>query len=513
MLDVLFVSPNTSKVYQGLADKYSAIEPPTWSLLLAQSCRAKGYSVAILDCDAERLSPEAAVLQIAYGWKPRLVVFVTYGQNPNSGTTNMTGTLAVASLLKKTAPELKSISVGSHTSALPHEVLDTGAFDYIAINEGVYTIHQLLQTNLDKPSMLELEKISGLGYKLPYSPMNLMNTKINNGRIIPQEMMDTELPGYAWDLLPYKEKPFDLYRSHFWHTNYNHKNRTPFAAIYSSLGCRFKCNFCMINIINRTDPGEGVHAANSSNMRFWSPELIINEFDKLASYGVETIRISDEMFFLDKRYYVPLIDKLIERDYKINTWTYARIDTVQEKHLENFKKAGVNWLALGIEAANQQVRQEITKGKFKDVDIRDIVKTIKDHDINAGLNYIFGFPTETQENMQETLDLAMELQGEFSNFYCATTLPGSPLYYEAKANGWELPDTFEGYGFLAYEHLPSRTHHMTAAEVVKFRDEAWHKYFTNPTYLAMIEKRFGAEQRNNLEAQTKIKLKRKILGD
>jgi len=88
-VDVLFINPDSSaKAYQGLAPVYSAIEPPTWALLLAESCRAQGYGVGLLDCDAERLSLEESVARVEAA-KPRLVVFVVYGQNPNSGTTSM----------------------------------------------------------------------------------------------------------------------------------------------------------------------------------------------------------------------------------------------------------------------------------------------------------------------------------------------------------------------------------------------------------------------------------------
>ena len=53
-MDVLLINPDSSaKAYQDLAKVFSAIEPPTWSLLLAESCRSKGFGVGILDCDAE----------------------------------------------------------------------------------------------------------------------------------------------------------------------------------------------------------------------------------------------------------------------------------------------------------------------------------------------------------------------------------------------------------------------------------------------------------------------------
>ena len=64
--------------------------------------------------------------------------------------------------------------------------------------------------------------------------------------------MDEDLPGYAWDLLK-KKDTLDLYRAHYWHSYFSDKDRSPFAAVYSSLGCMFACNFCMINIVNRTN--------------------------------------------------------------------------------------------------------------------------------------------------------------------------------------------------------------------------------------------------------------------
>ncbi len=96
-MDVLLINPDSSaKAYQDLAKVYSAIEPPTWALLLAESCRAQGFGVGILDCDAERLSLAKSVQRVR-DIKPRLVVFVVYGQNPNSGTTSMNRCAGVGS--------------------------------------------------------------------------------------------------------------------------------------------------------------------------------------------------------------------------------------------------------------------------------------------------------------------------------------------------------------------------------------------------------------------------------
>lgn len=181
-LDVLFVNPDSSaKAYQGLATVYSAIEPPTWSLLLAESCRSKGFGVAILDCDAERLSLNQSIQRVEE-LRPRLIVFVVYGQNPNSGTTSMIGALAMAKALKVHNPESQICFVGSHTSALPSEVLAYDCVDIVLLNEGVYALHNLLRSNLGS----DLQHIKGIGYK-KHGPANFRMPTLNPPQgVVPQ---------------------------------------------------------------------------------------------------------------------------------------------------------------------------------------------------------------------------------------------------------------------------------------------------------------------------------------
>ena len=502
-IDVCFVIPTSAKkAYQNLAETYSAIEPPTWALLLAQSLRVKKYESAILDFDAERKTISESIKSIIE-IKARLIVFVLYGQNPNSGTTLMIGASELANELKINAPELKIGFIGSHVSALPLEVIKLSYVDFAFINEGVLSLLAILETNLKD----NLHKIPGLWFK----DKDGVPQKGTLGKIVPTNQMDLVMPGYSWDLLPKNKFALDKYRAHFWHTNFLHEKRTPFAAIYTSLGCQFGCNFCMINIVNRTSHDEKISAANSKGMRFWSPELILREFEKLWDYGVRTLRISDEMFFLNKKYYIPILEGLIQRGIKFNLWAYARVDSVRKDQLELFKKAGVNWLALGIESGNQNVRIEIDKGKFKQVNIREVVKNIKEAGINVLGNYIFGFPEDNIDTMTETLNLATDLQCEHSNFYSAQALPGSPLYLYAKDQKWDIPESYEEFAFLSYDCKPLRTKHVSAKEVLKFRDEAWHKYFSNKDYLSLVKKKFGKKAETNLLELSKIRLKRRIL--
>lgn len=100
-MDVLFLIPNSKKInYQSLAKKYSAIETPTWGLLLAESCRAFGMQVCILDVNAENLGNDEIYSRVV-SINPRILCFVVYGQNVNAGTANMQGATDLSNFLKK----------------------------------------------------------------------------------------------------------------------------------------------------------------------------------------------------------------------------------------------------------------------------------------------------------------------------------------------------------------------------------------------------------------------------
>ena len=116
--------------------------------------------------------------------------------------------------------------------------------------------------------------------------------------------------------------------------------------------------------------------------------------------------------------------------------------------------------------------------------------------------------------MQRTKDLALELNTEMMNVYPCMALPGSPLHLEARRKGWELPDTFSGYSFHSYDCKPLRTEELTAAEILKFRDDFLMDYMSNPTYLKLVEEKVGGiDAVENIKSVSKIKLKRKLLGD
>jgi anaerobic magnesium-protoporphyrin IX monomethyl ester cyclase len=485
-LDVLLVNPNSRvRVYQSLGSDLAAVEPPVWIGLTATFLRDRGYAVRILDAEAESFGPVAVAEQVAQ-MKPRLVAVIVYGQQPSASTQNMTAAGEVCRAIKSEVPGQPILMGGLHPSALPERTMREEAVDYVCQGEGPYTILGLLQTFVsDHPR--PLVQVPGLWYR--------EGTAIRSTPPAPViEDLDKDLRGVAWDLLPMHK-----YRAHNWHCFGRVTERHPYASMYTSLGCPFKCSFCCINA-----------PFGKSMIRYRSPESVIQEIDELVTrYGVRNIKMADEMFILNERQVVGICDLIIERGYDLNIWAYARIDTVKDGMLAKLKQAGFHWLGIGIESASKYVRDGVDKS-FGKKDIRQIFEKIRSADINIGANFIFGLPDDTAETMQETLDLAIELCPDWANFYSAMAYPGSKLYDLAIAQGTPLPDTWVGYSQHAYECRPLPTDHVSATTVLRFRDQAFHTFFEHPRYLAHVERRFGRETVEHIQDMTRHRLKRQL---
>jgi radical SAM superfamily enzyme YgiQ (UPF0313 family) len=475
--DLVLVNPGSrSRVYQALGKELAAIENPVWVGLIATFVRRKGFSVAVIDAEAESLTAEEAARR-AIEISPRLVAVVVYGHQPSASTQHMTGASAVVTALKELSPATPTLMIGGHVAALPERTLAEDRCDFVASDEGLRTVVELLEA-LGAVGDPDLGKIPGLVYR--------DNGRVVRNRPAPLVMhLEEEMPGGAWDLLP-----MPRYRAHNWHC-FGRLERQPYAALYTTLGCPYHCSFCCIQAPFKGGEHELGLKAGVNSYRYWSPSRVLEEIDLLVNaYGVRNIKFADEMFVLNHRHVVGICDRIIERGYDLNIWAYARVDTVKDGMLDKLKRAGFNWLALGIEAADEGVLGDVDK-RYSIGETRTTVRKIREAGINVIGNYIFGLPEDTLETMQATLDLALELNCEFANFYSAMAYPGSPLYEQAVSLGWRLPDTWSGYSQHAVDTLPLPTRHLSASDVLRFRDHAFNTYFSHPPYLDMVRQRFG----------------------
>ncbi|HPL82769.1 MAG TPA: radical SAM protein [Candidatus Omnitrophota bacterium] len=486
-LDIVLVNPGDKKqVYQDLSRDYSAIEPPFWVAVIAGYLRDKGFNVGIIDANEKNITPDEAAQKV-FEADALLAAIIVYGSQPSASTQNMTAAINIARAIKKDT-SVKLLIGGLHPSALPERTLiETGA-DYLIEGEGFYTLESLLAKL--KAANDNYSDVLGLWYRKG-------SEIVNNARAPLIEDLDKTLPMAAWDLLP-----MDKYKAHNWHCFDNLNSRMPYAAIYTSFGCPYSCVFCCINSIFG-QPG----------IRYRKPELVVEELGLLLKkYGVRNIKIADELFVYNEKHYMSIVDLIIQNGFDLNIWAYARVDTIKPGNLSRMKKAGINWLALGIESASSVVRDGVSK-RIKAEDIKETVRIIQDAGIRVMGNFIFGLPDDDLSTMQETLDLALELNCEFINFYSAMAYPGSKLYNIALAKGWELPKEWHGFSQHSFETLPLATKYISAREVLAFRDEAFHRYFNSDNYLQMIEGKFGREVKEHVINMTKTRLKRRIFSD
>jgi len=489
-VDILFINPGDRKqIYQDLGDEFPAIEPPVFAGLFATYVRGKGRSAAIYDAPAMGASAGEAARVATEDYTPKLIVIVCYGLQPSASTQNMTAAGDIARLIREAGTTAKIMMTGTHPSALPELTMQQEAVDFVCDLEGPVTILKALQAIDAKAN--DFSGIPSLWTRdgsdiVPPSSAEALLTDLDN-----------EMPGIAWDLLP-----MEKYRAHNWHSFDHIHDRSPYAAIHTSLGYPYKCHFCCIN-----------SPFGKSSYRMWSPESVIKEIDHLVeTYGVKNLKFVDEMFVLNKSHVLGICDLLIERDYEVNIWAYARVDSVQDEFLDKLKAAGVNWLCLGIESASDHVRDGADKIYGND-EIKDVVRRIQAAGIYIIGNYIFGLPDDSIERMQQTFDLALELNCEFANFYSAMAYPGSPLYLDAIRDGTPLPDSWKDFSQHGYNAKPLANQHCSAAEILAFRDQAFDKYFAHQPYLDLVKEKFGQDVVEHIERMAAIPLKRKLLEE
>jgi radical SAM superfamily enzyme YgiQ (UPF0313 family) len=481
---VLFIHPgDLTRTYQQLSESLSAIDTPLWPLLGASYLENKGYKTVIHDTNLDGWSNNTATSLIGEN-PPCLTIVLVYGHQPSASTQTMPAAIEIVKNLKESHPHLKIALGGTHPSALPEKTLrETGA-DYILDGEAFNASRLLIESILKEES---IQGIPGLSYL------------DNDGAFIqgPQAEkvidLDEHIPTLSWHLL----HDLNRYRAHNWHCFQNMESegesaRSPYISLYTSLGCPYNCHFCCIKAVF----GKG-------KVRFWSVKTVMNWLDQLAGrYEFLNIRIADELFCLDHSRVEEFCDAVILKGYKFNIWVYARVDTISEKLLAKMRLAGISWISLGIESGSVKVRNEANKGYL--ADIHDVVNLIQKHGIHVMGNFIFGLPEDDHDSMRQTLNLALDLKCDFVNFYCAMAYPGSALYRQAIGNGWPLPENWNGFSQHSYDTLPLPTNHLSPAEVLSFRDEAFIRYFSDKNYLDFVQRVFGEKTVSHLKEMTEI---------
>lgn len=267
------------------------------------------------------------------------------------------------------------------------------------------------------------------------------------------------MPSIPWELLP-----MDKYIAHNWHC-LDGSPRSPYVSVYTSLGCPYSCEFC------------NIHALYGGKHQVWyrEPIEVAREIDLLVEkYKVKNIKLWDECFSINPKHIEDICNLLIDRNYNLNVWAYARVDTVTTEMLKKMRQAGIKWVCYGFEAGSDSVLSKSNK-KANKIQAQTAVKITHYAGINTLGNFMFGLPGDTKKTMQETLDFAKSLEIEYANFYTAMPYPGSKPYKDSK--DWANYSQWR----------------KSYSKADKFRDKAFIGYFTDPSYQARIKDKFGTQ--------------------
>jgi len=473
-------------LYSITSDEFSAVAPNVQMGLLASFIKAQGLDVLMVESDVDGISYDG-LMDIAQKEDPIFLGIICSGANPSSSTMVMAGVVDFFARFHERKLKIKTLIWGAHPTVLPERTLrETGA-DFVVRGEGYQTMVDLAR-HLDTNSSQRVDAIPGLSYLSDSSdPQKSVYIQTQDVALVSDLNM---LPPIDWDIMDPKR-----YRAHNWHAFGDLDHRSPYAILWTSFGCPFKCNFCSINNLF----GKRVQ-------RFRSIDNVIKEIDLLVNkYGVKHLKILDELFVVNPRRMEEFCDRLDERRYDLNMWAYSRVDTISRHLLRRLKKVGMNWISYGFESATDEILQVAEKG-CRNLNVDDVIRMTQDEGVSICADVMFGLWDEDLDSLKRTYAFLVKYNFEWANMYPVFGYPGTKLFDRVEGiSDWK------SYALYGYDCRPMATKYLSAAQVLRFRDEAFISYHSRPEYLGMIEKRFGNATREHIVRMTGKTLKRRIL--
>lgn len=303
----------------------------------------------------------------------------------------------------KFAKDFKKIVVagGPHASVDPKGLIETDFIDYVITGEGEISFYELLESLKD-------------GRQIP----NIISGKtVENLDALP--FPDRELYPIDKVINPFRNFPF----------------LDNGLIMLTSRGCSFNCSFCQP--LGRTMFGQKV--------RYRSVTNVINEFKYIVEkYKVKYISFQDDTFTNRKEWVLELCDRLKDENLGIQWSAQSRVDTFDEELAEAMSSAGCVCLFFGFESGSQRILNFLKKGIRTDDSIKT-GKLCKKYGIIILADYMVGIPTETEEDLKQTLLQIKTVRPELLSVTYFTPIPGCELYDYCQKNNLIKINKFEDY--------------------------------------------------------------------
>lgn len=472
---VLLISPPDKNTI--IADNPTIIDeerghnPPLGILYLAASLeKHTNHEIHVLDSQVEEMTYEELEQAIA-GIKPDVV-----------GITAMTFTLIdvikTLKIVRKLFPEVKIILGGPHAHIYPKETASLPEVDYVVLGEGEETIVQLLNNIHDEE---RLKGVPGLVFRDKTGHIN-----------------HTALIDYIQDLdkIPFPARhltPVHKYSSLL-------AKRSPVTTMFTSRGCPYKCYFC-----DRPHMGK--------KFRYRSARNVVDEMQACREMGIKEMFIYDDTFTLNRKRVLDICNEIIDRNLDIVWDIRARVDTVDREMLARLKDAHCERIHYGVEAGTEKVINALGKGiTLKQV--RDAFRLTKEVGISTLAYFMIGSPTETREDILETIRLAKELNPDYVNITITTPYPATKLYAQALEEKVIPYDYW--HEFAKNPTTDLKVHYwekeLSRDDLMELVNMAYKSFYVRPGYI--IKQLFATKSLDEAYRKTKagIKVLSKVTG-
>ncbi len=337
-----------------------------------------------------------------------------------------------------------TLAGGPHVTFFPEQTLvNCPELDIVVRNEYDVKLAPVL-AHLD-----DLHQIEGVTFR-------------DNGHITSTEQGEwfTDL-----DSLPFPDRdtvPYFKY-SEAWYS------RKPFINMTTSRGCPYRCTFCLW-------PG----TMEGRKHRYRSLENVMDEIRyTIDRYGVREINFDDSTFTTRKSRVIEFCQQLRDNKFDILWVCNGRVDNVDDEMLREMKASGCKMIRYGVESGDPEVLKKIKKGYTLE-QVREAFKLTRKHGIMIQAGFMFGFPYDTRESVEATLQLSKELTPDQVQFSIAMAYPGTPLYDEAVENDWLIAKSWAEYGMIAGPIL--KTQDMTREELAPILSRAYREFHFRPRY-------------------------------
>jgi radical SAM superfamily enzyme YgiQ (UPF0313 family) len=413
-------------------------KPPYTLALVAAMLRDRGCDVRLADLTATRQTVEDLIARLdREQFQPTLIVF------PSTVPTVDADADEMAKL--KTRYGAPLFSFGPHVSCTPREAMERArGVDGMFVGEPEDGLLELAAL----PSLDGLEAIPSL-------------TFWRNGQIVPHKAQGTftgflTAPYPAWDLLDLSKYRLPLVNQ-------------PYVMVESSRGCPYSCDFCVAPIYQ------------GHKFREKGVKALVDEMERgCREFGLRFFYLWGDTVTLNQKTFSAFCEELIARKLPVQWFANARADNLGDPaFVKRLRQAGCWMLALGIETESEETRKDMMK-RLEGEKIRTALANMREAGIKSFGFFILGYPGDTPESLERTIDYAISLDPDFANFYPAVPYPGTELYEKAKRAGWLAG---EDWSRMEYSFYQMHGNGLNEAVVLGAINRAKRRFYLRPGYV------------------------------